>query len=202
MSKFTDFIKTIPEKIGLEPIEEERNYLEDVNQENEQQEEEVIFGDREERFERRRDRSDRVARTERMERTERPQRTERSSQTSAFGRTNSKVLQMPDTYRSEASPSMSMDIFNPKTYDEVSVAVDSLKAHKPVILNIDTVEIRLAQRMLDFASGAVYALGGDLYKVAKNIFVIAPSNVSVNVDAFKEEEEDYSERANKERYIN
>ena len=37
----------------------------------------------------------------------------------------------------------------------------------------------MAQRILDFISGAVYALGGDIKKAARNIFVVAPSNVEV-----------------------
>jgi len=43
--------------------------------------------------------------------------------------------------------------------------------------------VAVAQRILDFISGAVYALGGDVKKVARNIFVVAPYNVSIATNA-------------------
>ena len=51
-------------------------------------------------------------------------------------------------------------------------------------MNLDELEIELAQRILDFVGGAVYSLNGDIKKVARSIFVVAPSNVDVsqNVD--------------------
>jgi cell division inhibitor SepF len=47
-------------------------------------------------------------------------------------------------------------------------------------MNLDELEIELGQRILDFVGGAVYSLNGDIKKVARSIFVVAPSNVDVS----------------------
>ena len=79
---------------------------------------------------------------------------------------------------------MRMLVFQPNSYEEAECIIDNLKARKPVIMNLDELEIELGQRILDFVGGAVYSLNGDIKKVARSIFVVAPSNVDVsqNVD--------------------
>ena len=65
------------------------------------------------------------------------------------------------------------------TYDETQSVIDNLKERKPIIVNLDEMDVQVAQRLLDFISGAVYALGGDIKKAARNIFVVVPSNIEV-----------------------
>ena len=57
--------------------------------------------------------------------------------------------------------------------------VDSLKAKKPVIINLEKIETDTARKIFDFLSGATYALNGNVQKVANNIFIFAPENVDV-----------------------
>ena len=95
----------------------------------------------------------------------------------SFSRRRSKVISMPET-RGESSQ-MKMIIFRPTSYDETQGVIDNLKSRKPIIVNLDEIDVAVAQRILDFISGAVYALGGDIKKAARNIFVVAPSNVEV-----------------------
>jgi cell division inhibitor SepF len=70
-------------------------------------------------------------------------------------------------------------VYQPVSYDDTQNIVDNLKERKPVIINLETLDIELAQRVLDFISGAVYALGGTIQKVARGIFVIAPRNIDI-----------------------
>ena len=93
-------------------------------------------------------------------------------------RRRTKVVPMP------ASGRMRMLVFQPNSYEEAESIIDNLKARKPVIMNLDELEVELAQRILDFVGGAVYSLNGDIKKVARSIFVVAPPNVDVsqNID--------------------
>lgn len=106
----------------------------------------------------------------------------------SFTRRRSKVIAMPDTsstrssYAPQDAGQMKMIIFKPSSYDETQSVIDSLRARKPVIVNLDEIEVAVAQRILDFISGAVYALNGDIKKAARNIFVVAPSNVEVSTN--------------------
>ena len=71
-------------------------------------------------------------------------------------------------------------VIEPQGFDESPKLVDSLKAKKPVIINLENLETDTARKIFDFLSGATYALNGNVQKVANNIFVFAPENVSVD----------------------
>ena len=70
-------------------------------------------------------------------------------------------------------------VYQALTYDDTQNIVDNLKNRKPIIVNLDSLEQELAQRVLDFMSGAVYALDGTIQKVSKRIFVLVPSNIDI-----------------------
>jgi cell division inhibitor SepF len=70
-------------------------------------------------------------------------------------------------------------VYQALTYDDTQNIIDNLKIRKPVIVNLDSLETELAQRVLDFMSGAVYALDGTIQKVSRSIFVLVPSNVDI-----------------------
>lgn len=109
-----------------------------------------------------------------------PERQESAYEEPSFSRRRSKVISMPENRTSASGDTqMKMIIFRPTSYDETQSVIDSLKARKPIIVNLDEIDVAVAQRILDFISGAVYALGGDIKKAARNIFVVAPSNVEV-----------------------
>ena len=69
--------------------------------------------------------------------------------------------------------------FYPKSYSEVQKLIDYLKQGESVMLNLDGISDDEAQRMLDFASGAVYALSGSIQRVAGNIFVLTPEGLGI-----------------------
>ncbi len=104
-------------------------------------------------------------------------------------RKQGRVVPMPNP-----SSKMRMLVFQPSSYEEAECIIDNLKARKPVIMNLDELEIELGQRILDFVGGAVYALGGDIKKVARSIFVVAPSNVDIsqNINEHMGSREGYS----------
>ena len=97
---------------------------------------------------------------------------------------SSRRRQSKDVGLPNSAAKMRMLVFQPSSYEEAESIIDNLKARKPVIMNLDDLEVELGQRILDFVGGAVYSLNGDIKKVARSIFVVVPSNVDVtqNVD--------------------
>ncbi len=74
---------------------------------------------------------------------------------------------------------MKMIVYHPISYEDTQNIIDNLKSRKPVIVNMEELEIECAQRILDFMAGAVYALSGTIYKISRGIFVVAPTNYDI-----------------------
>jgi len=91
----------------------------------------------------------------------------------------------PIPRRTTASDIMKMIVVEPQGFDECPKLVDSLKAKKPVVINLENLETDVARKIFDFLSGATYALNGNVQKIANNIFVFAPSNVDITKDSTK-----------------
>lgn len=96
---------------------------------------------------------------------------------------DSRVLAMASrvTTANQFSNQFKMVVIEPKSFEECPRLVDSLKAKKPVIINLEKIESDTARKIFDFLSGATYALNGNVQKVANNIFIFAPENVDVAV---------------------
>ncbi|MBQ1390850.1 MAG: cell division protein SepF [Firmicutes bacterium] len=75
--------------------------------------------------------------------------------------------------------SLKLILIEPKGFEECPKLVDSLKAHKPVIINLEKLETESARKIFDFLSGATYALNGNVQKIANNIFIFTPENIAV-----------------------
>jgi len=86
----------------------------------------------------------------------------------------------------QASVQMEVIVIQPETYDEAQDICDHIKSQRPVIINLEQMDRNVAQRIMDFVSGACYTLNGNLQRVTNNIFIIAPENVDVAGD-FREE---------------
>lgn len=78
-------------------------------------------------------------------------------------------------------------IMQPETFDDARDICDHLKNKKPVVVNLESISKETAQRVVDFLSGSVYGLDGDIQKVSSGIFLVAPNNVDVMGAAFKDE---------------
>lgn len=68
----------------------------------------------------------------------------------------------------------------PTTFNEAQEVGDRFKADQPVILNLQGVDKELARRLIDFSSGLCYGLGGQMEKVATNVYLITPTDVEVS----------------------
>ena len=70
-------------------------------------------------------------------------------------------------------------LFHAKTFDDAAKAADELCKRKAVILNMENVDKALTRRVVDFLSGAVYALDGSVKKIAQCTYLFCPHNMAV-----------------------
>lgn len=71
-------------------------------------------------------------------------------------------------------------VTEPRAFDDVQGLADNLKNRRPVVVNLEKADAELAKRVVDFISGATYALNGSLQKVGSGIFLIVPSNMDIS----------------------
>jgi cell division inhibitor SepF len=71
-------------------------------------------------------------------------------------------------------------LFEPRVYSDAQEIADHLKSRKAVVINLQQIPHDQAKRIVDFLSGTVYAIGGDIQRVGTNIFLCTPDNVEVS----------------------
>ncbi len=72
-----------------------------------------------------------------------------------------------------------MMLLEPRAYSESQQIADHLKNRNAVVVNLKRVTPDQAKRIVDFLSGTLYAIGGDLQKLGGGIFLCTPNNVDV-----------------------
>ena len=72
-----------------------------------------------------------------------------------------------------------MILIEPRAYSESQTIADHLKKRNSVVVNLKRVTSDQAKRIIDFLTGCVYAIGGDLQKLGNGIYLCTPKNVSV-----------------------
>ncbi|HIY01386.1 MAG TPA: cell division protein SepF [Candidatus Blautia faecipullorum] len=97
-------------------------------------------------------------------------------------RTSSKITPMRNSRRNSQSANMEVCVIKPSSMEDTREIADTLVDNSTVILNLEGIDVELAQRIIDFTSGACYSLGGSLQKVSSYIFVLGPSNVDITGD--------------------
>ncbi|MGE5456230.1 MAG: cell division protein SepF [Ignavibacteriales bacterium] len=72
-----------------------------------------------------------------------------------------------------------MILLEPRAYSEAQQIVDYLKTRSAVVVNLKRVTGDQAKRIVDFLSGTIYAIGGEIQKIGGGIFLCTPNNVCV-----------------------
>ena len=80
------------------------------------------------------------------------------------------------------SNGMEVCVIKPTGVDDSREIIDTLLSNRTVLLNMDGLDVDIAQRILDYASGATYAIDGNLQKISHYIFIITPASVDVSGD--------------------
>ena len=93
-----------------------------------------------------------------------------------------KITPMRSAKRGSQAASMEVCVIKPTSMEDTREIADTLVDNSTVILNLEGIDVELAQRIIDFTSGACYSLGGSLQKVSSYIFVLGPYNVDITGD--------------------
>ncbi len=84
--------------------------------------------------------------------------------------------------RAMGGGNMEVCVIKPTKVEDFREIADTLLSYCTVVLNLEGIDVELAQRIIDFSSGSCYAIGGGLQKVSSYIFILTPSNVEISGD--------------------
>ena len=74
---------------------------------------------------------------------------------------------------------MKVVLVRPEVFNDVANIADHLKLGKTIVLNLETASREVSRRIVDFMSGAAYALACKLKKVANSTFIIVPEHTDI-----------------------
>lgn len=95
-------------------------------------------------------------------------------------RDRSNVVSIANAPQRSPSTAFKVLVIEPRAFEEVQTIADQLRLRRPVILNLESLDKDLAQKILNFLNGAIYALGGETQRVANGIFFFAPQGVDIS----------------------
>ena len=81
-----------------------------------------------------------------------------------------------------ASRGLEVSIMKPTRFDDSQDICDMLLDERATVVNLEGIDLALAQRIMDFIAGAVYALNGKIHQISGLIFIISPENVDISGD--------------------
>lgn len=105
-----------------------------------------------------------------------PARSSRSSYSN-----NNKVTPLRQPAR-RSNVSMEVCVIKPTSVDDAREITETLLSGRTVILNLEGLDLEVAQRIIDFTSGATFAINGNLQKISNYIFLVTPTNVDISGD--------------------
>ena len=96
-----------------------------------------------------------------------------------LGKSSAKVVPMKQQQRSS---SMEVAMIKPTSIEDSKEISDYLLAGKAVVVNMEGLHMEVAQRIIDFTSGATYSINGNLQKISNYIFIATPESVGLSGD--------------------
>lgn len=95
-------------------------------------------------------------------------------------KSNSKVTPMRTAKKSASG--MEVCVIKPVTVEDAREITETLLLNRTVVLNVEGLDVDIAQRIIDFTSGSCFAINGNLQKISNYIFIITPPSVDVSGD--------------------
>lgn len=77
---------------------------------------------------------------------------------------------------------MEVCVIKPTTVEDAREITETLLANRTVVLNLEGLDVDIAQRIIDFTSGSCFAISGNLQKISHYIFIITPATVDISGD--------------------
>ncbi len=73
-------------------------------------------------------------------------------------------------------------VIKPQDFNEAQTVTEYLREGKAIVINLEGIDLSVAQRVIDFIGGSCFALDGSLQAISANIFIAAPQAVDVSGD--------------------
>lgn len=81
-----------------------------------------------------------------------------------------------------AGNGMEVCVIKPNSVEDAREITETLLANRTVVLNLEGLDVDIAQRIIDFTSGSCFAISGNLQKISHYIFIITPASVDISGD--------------------
>lgn len=77
---------------------------------------------------------------------------------------------------------MEVCVIKPTSFEDAREIADTLINNRTVVLNMEGLDLDIAQRILDFTMGATFAISGNFQKFSNYNFLITPKSVDISGD--------------------
>ncbi len=84
--------------------------------------------------------------------------------------------------RTVSDADLESEVIVARSYTDAQILADHIRANIPVVLDLRKVEPAMVRRLVDFASGLTYALGGSMRKIGQGVVLVSPANVNISRD--------------------
>lgn len=93
-----------------------------------------------------------------------------------------KITPMKSSSRKVNAGGMEVCVIKPTSVEDGREITETLLANRTVVLNLEGLDMEIAQRIIDFTSGSCFAISGNLQKISHYIFIITPPSVDISGD--------------------
>lgn len=80
----------------------------------------------------------------------------------------------------------SIVVLKPKCFNNTTEVADQIKMRRPVVIDVGNLDPEEARRVVDFVTGTVYGLNGDIQKVSGGIFIATPASYAISGEILKD----------------
>lgn len=91
-------------------------------------------------------------------------------------------IKQPAARRVTTGGNMEVCVIKPTSVEEAREITETLLSNRTVVLNLEGLDVDVAQRIIDFTSGSCFAISGNLQKISHYIFIITPASVDISGD--------------------
>lgn len=95
---------------------------------------------------------------------------------------SSKVTPMRQSPKRIMGNGMEVCVIKPTSVEDAREITETLLANRTVVLNLEGLDVDIAQRIIDFTSGSTFAISGNLQKISHYIFIVTPASVDISGD--------------------
>ena len=94
----------------------------------------------------------------------------------------SKVTPIRPSKKPQNLSGMEVCVIKPTSVEDAREITETLLNNRTVVLNVEGLDVEIAQRIIDFTSGSCFAINGNLQKISNYIFIITPASVDISGD--------------------